>query len=242
MEESYMQPTEAPLSRRNLLFIIGAVLLLVVILILTFASSFGKETVTISSSPADAAITMDGKKIKTGTHKISKGKHKLVATRDHFTQLTVDIDTNELRGTKTVYLIMIASDDEGRAYIDSHPEEQDMRERAGNSEFSNVQETLMEKYPVLADLPHETNSYKVDYEVTDDKTAAVTFIITTYVYTALPGTTVYTQQMNAAKSAALDYLRGKKLDPNKLTIEYAEVSGEDTSTPEPTQEEVNNRQ
>jgi hypothetical protein len=201
--------------RRKLSIVLGGTLLIIAA-VLVFMRSSG-QYVTVVALPKDSSIKLDGKPIKAGRVKLSSGKHTFLASRQFFDDDQQTIDTKKLT-TKTLYLLPKPNSAEAVQWLHEHPEVQREREAAGGEDAIVKQKALLDQYPIIAKLPHETLDYKVDYAVDADGT--VSFKVTLYPF-AKPSTPEYESQINQEKEGALSYLKNNGVDTIKTSITYA---------------------
>jgi hypothetical protein len=221
---------QGPSKQKKILIIMGTISL--VILPLMIFASIGSKLVnvkvTVAVSPADARITVDGQESRTGSLSLSKGKHAIVATRDHFTTTRTALDTEKLTGNQTFYIVMTPADEAGRQYLANHPEEQTLREQAAGNAFSYTQQTIADRYPFVTELPYETIDYKVDYVTNQDNTIRLKIFI--YPVAKTTGSQQYNQEVAKFKAEAQSYLKSKKIDTSKVQVEYIIESNEDVAS------------
>lgn len=210
-----------PENQNKKLLVIGvAILFSAAVLVWYFTTVGAKIKTEIFVVPSDATVTMDGKPIKAGPVTIGKGKHVFKATRQYFGDITKNIDTATLGGTKIIYLALAPNDPRGEAYLDAHPEERDRYERVSGAEFSALQDKLISDFPVTTRLPYQTVDYKIDYDVTKDKQNIV-FLVKIFMPNALrPGTDLYNKELLRIKNEALKYLERNDVDTKKAQITF----------------------
>jgi hypothetical protein len=207
---------QQPPLRKLLIILVGIVVLGIVWMLIVTISRTGKTPIVIIPSPIDAKITIDGKPAKSGTVYVSKGAHAIKATRTDFVDTSKNINTKDLEQDNEVYVILEASNDAGRKYIQDHPEEGSVRGRVGGREFDETVDKNFAQYPVLKQLPIDNIDYRVDYAVDEKKN--VVFEITLLPTGVQPGTALYTKQLQDYKGAALAWLKNNGVDITKATI------------------------
>ncbi len=206
---------------RRILAVGGVVLVIIALLAWYFTAGSGAKLKTeIFVVPSDTKVTMDGKPIETGPVTIRKGKHIFKATRQYFGDVTKNVDTATLTGSKTIYLALAPNDPRGEAYLDAHPEERDRYERVSGAAFSALQDKLVNDFPITTKLPYQTIDYKIDYDVTKDK-QDITFLVKIFMPNALrPGTDPYNKELLRLKNEALNYLKKNGVDTEKAKITF----------------------
>lgn len=236
---------EPPSTKKKFLIVLGAIcaVLLPLMIVASLNSSVAKVKLSVYTSPQDATIVIDGKPGHTGDIALSKGKHSITVTRSHFKTVHDTIDTARLDATKSFYIVLQPTDDEGQAYLDTHPDEQTLRQEAAGNGFSARQQAALKAYPFIADLPYDTPNYTINYTI--ESLGKVTFTITVYPLTSDTTSADYTKQVATFKANALAYLKQQKVNPAKLDITYVEdtsVATNSSSDTTPSQTELNNRQ
>jgi len=204
-------------TRKKLLIVIastifGAAIVFMLVLVL---SRIGKVEVTVNLSPADANFTINGKPAKAGTVYLSKGKHTLKATREHFEDAVVKIDTATL-SSRIIYVLAAAKNEASEQYLLDHPDEVAIRENAGSAESNERLDNMLKRYPVTAALPHQTLDYKIDYVLEENQ--EVTFKVKLYPVATAYGTPQRKAQLEELKASAFKWLKDHKLNTSKATI------------------------
>jgi len=208
-------------QRRKILLIVGGVIALLIFVasIFSVVDKIGKVELNVAVAPNDAILMVDGKTTQPGKIYVTKGKHELKASKDHFTDDTKTIETDKIDSKLTIYLIPKPDSTEAQKYLDENPSIQQEREHAGDLQATQTQEEISKKFPILTQLPHENPDYKIDYGLSDNNTK-INFVVTLYPY-ALPGNAaVYQQQLKDFKQEALQWLKDNGIDTTKTTITF----------------------
>lgn len=205
------------LRRRTIRYVlIGIVVLAAVWVIALALSRAGKVPVTLVVSPPDSTVTIDGKPAKAGKIYLNKGKHTLKATRKYFSNYIKTIDTATLEKDATIYLLPAPNSPEADAYINSHPEDVQIRAIAGGKEYTDTVEKTNREYPVLTKLPVDAIDYTIDYSV--DEQQNVVFEVTLIPVGTSPGSDLYIAQLKEFKALALAWLTKEGVDIKKANI------------------------
>lgn len=205
--------------RRNKKLIFITMLAVGLIALLVFLIVRPRQVqVEIFAVPSDSEVTMDGKPFKSGKTTISAGKHTFTASRQYFESITKEVDTGDLTEANAIYLAIYPNSPEGRAYLESHPDEQLRYERVSGAEFSALQEKIFTNYPITSDLPYQTTDFKIDYDISIDQN--LVYLVTLYPVAAMPGSDLYKQQLAQYKNEALAWLTSKGVDTSTADIRY----------------------
>lgn len=172
-----------------------------------------KIPISIGVSPTDSVVRLSGKKIHAGTVYISPGDYTFRAEHALFdaVEQKVTVGTTSLR---RVILIAPSTSDAAKKWLQDHPSEDATRQQL-SAELSNQQgQILVQKNPIIKDLPYIDNTYRIDYGASvknpNDSNAIAIYIKSTD---------------DNAKQQALDWLKFKGYDPTKLEIYYSSFNG-----------------
>jgi hypothetical protein len=215
-----------PKKFNKIWLVVGAAVFLLVLLIMWLVN-FGpgqKVSVELFIVPGDAKVTIDGQAIDGRKVRILKGEHVIAASREHFKSVQQKINTATIDSSGRVYLALFPSDAEGETYLSNHPEEQSRYERVGGAEFFGVQE-ILEDLPFTKHLPYQTIDYKVDYDITTDRT--LVFLATLYIPAAVvPGSNDYTAEVKRLKAEVVKYLQAQDKDTKNVPIKFKTDAGD----------------
>jgi hypothetical protein len=209
------------MTRRKVLvlFLVGLVTILGIVFM--FVSRNSGLAVSVVALPGDSKIELDGVPIKAGRVKLTPGKHVLKASRQHFDDVQVEIDTANLDTKKIVYLLPGATSPEAIKWLNENPSIQREREAAGGEEAITKQRQLLTQYAVIEKLPYETLDYKIDYAVS--ASGEVSFTVTLYPL-ARPSSPDYQTQLDQIKQQANNYLSAHGVDTTAAQIVYTPTS------------------
>jgi hypothetical protein len=214
-------PTDQLEKKKRLLIVGGIVAAAVLTLVLLLLGGGTGKTVTVEVLvvPSDASLTINGKSAKAGNLRLTEGQHTLKATRQHFGAAVKKIDTKKIDPDQPIYLTLDGSSPEAQAYMQAHPEEQALFERAIGVEIVNNETAILDSYPVVNQLPYETIDFLIDYTVSEEN--EVLFTVTLYPVAAVPDSDEYKQQLQDYKQQALQYLQKQGVNTSKANIVFS---------------------
>ncbi|MBX4197625.1 hypothetical protein KW801_03680 [Candidatus Saccharibacteria bacterium] len=187
--------------------------------IVSYIQHRGQIAVKVAVLPSDSSLTVDGKVTAAGKLYLTKGSHKLEASRQDFDRDTKNINTDDIQTGTVIYMLPAANSQAARTWLLQHPDVQKQREAAGGAESERLQTILIKKYPIISKLPKENLHYKIDYSVDANQKFSLT--ITTYGIINGPADyTRYVEQTKAYKQEALDFLKQNGVGPNTYPINY----------------------
>ncbi|HET8709252.1 MAG TPA: hypothetical protein VFL85_03135 [Candidatus Saccharimonadales bacterium] len=173
-------------------------------------SRLGLVALTVEAVPHDSVVTLDNKNIKSnGVTYIKPGTHTITASRQYFNDDVQQIDTTSLHGD-TVYLLPSPKQPDGFNWLKDHPDVQQRREVVGGIIEQRNQQALIKKYPVVQQLPAQTDTYQIDYMIGKDQ--SVSFQVT-----------LLGDSLSDSKEAALNFLKANKVDINTAHIIYSNI-------------------
>ncbi|MDR3297881.1 MAG: hypothetical protein LBT19_00670 [Candidatus Nomurabacteria bacterium] len=151
--------------------IIGGVIIAVFILIIcialfTLISRIGKIAVQVKVAPFDAALYLNGTKVKNdGVNYISPGTYTLTAEREHFEALTEVVVISE----KNSYILgkLTPGDEEGEEIANERIKDYLAVEGVMGGLANKEGEEIKEKWPILKYLPINNKFYSISYAYDD---------------------------------------------------------------------------
>jgi hypothetical protein len=167
--------------------------------------------------PEDSSLTLDGNSIKAGRMFLPKGKHQFKATRQDFEDVTVAVDTATLDAKQPIYVMPNPVSDKALQWLAEHPDVQAEREAGGGAEAQAVGNQLIDNYPFIGLLPHETSNFIVGYGLSEDNKLSLQVTLMPY---ALKSDSIYKQQLFDIKQDALRWMSDNGIDPSKYNTTY----------------------
>lgn len=169
-----------------------------------------KDNLVINVAPSSAEVIIDGKPYSSGGKRLEPGKYTITAKKDGFTSpsKTVTVSDDKLI---EVDLLLNPVTAEAYGYLRDNPDEQLEREALGGKLVDIRSDEASKKTPLINELPFIDLMYRIDYGPSHKNrqdTAASAIYITLY--------------DESARSQALDWIRYKGYDPEKLEIIYVE--------------------
>lgn len=150
-------------KQQRLLIIGGAVILFILMAIFVSASNQGKEYITVSTVPSNAAIRVGSHGAKSDVAiKVAPGKYKVAVSANGFAAKVQDVTVK--KGTpQTVQIGLQASNDVGRKWLRDHPEDQIKADGFGSQAFDKEVQANQQNNPIITDLPVYENTFQITY-------------------------------------------------------------------------------
>ena len=197
---------------RIAIFVLGFVLLVGLVLgtgVWLRYSSYD-ASITIQVAPADSQVILDGKNVGVGTWRIKSGNHSLSFSRDGFTPVTNGIGVSK---NQDYYagVALVPTDPEFANWYADHPEDQKLAESISSQSFDFVNsqpspiDALVEELPYINLLPYFRIDFGISKKYPNDPTKSAIYI---------------RFSTNESKKVALDWIRGRGVDPSSLEIIY----------------------
>ncbi len=136
--------------------------------IATYVTRVGKTGVTITAVPADATITVNGNKVKNGTHWLTPGTYKVTATKDGFIARTKSVAVTNEKNQNVVTMSLSPQSDTAKRWADAHDNEYKKNEEYGAIEARANGEYFVRKNPVTNVLPYTDPYYEIAYKRVGD--------------------------------------------------------------------------
>lgn len=197
------------MTRKNLLIIIGVVLMGVVGVIAMVATDNRATLDIFSIIPDDIIVTIDGNRVQpTSKLKVSSGKHSLIGKRVGFETYNQSFDLKS-REIKTVKLSLKPNGPAGYAWIEAHPDQIILGEVHGGQPIEDGYQRWRAKYPIVASLPVTQGNWSIDYGASPTKNENPPAMAITITYSS-----------DTDKQKALDWIKNKKYNPDSYEIIY----------------------
>ena len=195
------------MNRKNITVLVAIFLIILGGLIAWHFITYKKPNITLTVAPSVAIIKVDDKKqIKQGKLFLEPGKHQITITMSGFATQNITL-TAPSTGENSKTVILIPSSQEGYDWLTNHPKEAARREGLAGTAFTAQNVERSKKLPLIADLPHIDNFYRVDYGVSKknpkDSTAVAIYV---------------TYYSDDGKQQAIDWLKFKGYTANTSEI------------------------
>lgn len=174
---------------------------------------WGGSFITIEVAPTGADLKLDGRGTRAGKHQVRSGTHKISASKIGFAIQTKYV---EVRDGESRYLgiVLIPNTKETEEWYKRNESDGRLAEQINGGISDQVSSDINAKYPLIKELPFMDLEFRIDYGVSkqhkDDPTAIAFYIRH---YTEL------------AKKEALNWMKSKGYNPEKLEIIYINTSG-----------------
>lgn len=194
--------------------IIMALLITAFVALLSFVAIYGivnanRGQITINTIPDDSTVILGDKQVSGNRQiNVTPGTYKIRVSRSGFAEQTKEIkvakDTNE---SHNIYLE--PNSPEGFQWLQDHPEQAHEAEAEAGRRFEQTVQEVINELPLIKELPFIDQQYRIDYgrskkDPNNQKAVAI------YIkYWA-----------DIGKEQALEWIRFKGYDPNKLEIIY----------------------
>lgn len=159
---------------------IGALLFLIIFIAgLVFTiSRAGKTPVKLVVIPKDAQLTVDGKKVSSGTIYISPGEHTFAAKKEDFETATkkIRVGSEEI----TINLLPNPVSEQALKWLEDNPDIQAEREAVGGEEANKEGQKFQENNPIISNLPlgYNQREFAIDYTKSEKSPDKIVLLIT----------------------------------------------------------------
>ncbi|MEJ1107191.1 MULTISPECIES: PEGA domain-containing protein [unclassified Kribbella] len=196
-------------ENRRLFLLSGTVIVVALIVLGGYLAFRGnpEHTLTVKSIPNDLTLTLDGKQIPAnGEIKVKEGEHTLTGERRGFESYT---QTVQVKQDSSYKMFLFSNSAEGRAWEQSHPEEQLEAEGEAGRRFDELNRRLEAKYPILQELPYIGPGFTVNQGVSQAHPGDPEYLAFYIKITDSEG-----------KKKALEWLTGHGYNPETLELIY----------------------
>jgi hypothetical protein len=199
------------MTQRKIISAIAAALIVIAIFtVIQAIRQSGRGTLTVTTLPRDAAVMLHNKKIadnrKVG---VSPGTYDITVTRSGFADQKQDVTITKGKES-TVAFYLSPNGAEGLQWFKDHPDEAHEAEAVTGEAFTKASEKKAEELPLINDLPFIDQQYRVDYGKSEKDPSKIAIYIKYW--------------SDEGKTQALDWIRFKGYDPNKLEIIYTKAT------------------
>lgn len=158
--------------------IVWLVSLLVAILLVwtavTLTSRIGKVATTFAVVPSDAAVTVDGKKMSSGTHWLNAGKYEVVVQKDGFATKKKTINVTNAKKQNVTAISLNPESEEAKEWAKQHEKDYSKNERYGAIEANAEGQYFSETNPITTELPYKDPYYTIGYMPNSDNSIDLT--------------------------------------------------------------------
>jgi hypothetical protein len=132
---------------------IGGVVFLVFVgyLAILAISRTGKVKITVSASPSDSILRIDGKKAPLGNIYVPPGSHKFEITHQDFETATITKSIDS--AGQSISLVAPADSQQSRDWLSKHPQESDLRQNLVATAAKDRGQSANEANPFISQLP-----------------------------------------------------------------------------------------
>lgn len=179
-----------------------------------YLNSRGLGTLRTVIVPGDAKTLLDGKQIAANKDiRVAPGNHTISVSRFGFTGQAQTLEVKKGQVT-TITIFLSANSEEGRQWQKTHPQQMAQAEGYYSRQFDQDSQNAVKQLPLLQYLPYIDVDYRIDYgqSVKNPNDASAVAITVKY----------WTE---AGKTKALNWIRSKGTNPDKLEIIYTPASG-----------------
>lgn len=166
--------------QQNRKLIIAAIITLILILtgwgIWVYVSRQGKVPVTVSAVPRDAAITINGQPLGSGTTWFTPGKYIIKAQKEGFSTREKTVTITDNKEQNVVALGLTPVSEEAQRWAEKNADEYKKNEAYGAVEAQTNGEYFQEKNPIVAHLPYNDPYFQITYTADENNQAVLTII------------------------------------------------------------------
>lgn len=143
---------------------------IVVVIVIAIALYFGitrsgTAKVSIVVAPADATVLVDGHKVSGDHVYLTEGEHTYLVSRDDFRSYgdSIDVSTDD-SSEQYISAALVASNDTGREYAASVPDEYSAVLEVGGTEAQKRGEAYAKQHPITTKLPYTNPLFTIGYK------------------------------------------------------------------------------
>jgi len=206
---------KSPIFKLIIVFGIFIFIILFISIFWMFITKDDTATLEILVTPSDSKILINNKQYINGTYKIKPGKYSVNISKNDFTSYSGNITTEKDKTTK-LYQAIFQSDGSYSWYI-SHNKDDILLTTIGDKETESIQESLVNKYPILKYIPYTEQSngikYKIDIQMNNNELT----------YVSIYFNTCSSSVSEIYKTEALNWIKFKGINPDDYVIKYSSL-------------------
>lgn len=200
---------------RNKILPLVILVVIVVAGLTVFSLMKPKPDVDFVFSPSVSKAVVDGKKgVKQGKVYLAPGKHTVKVSFPGFADKSQTFSVTA-SSVQKVTVLLIPNSQAGYDWLNAHPSEGALRENIGSQNYLSEDQQRLKKYPIIKDLPHVDNFYRIDSGKSqmhpNDSTAVAIYI------------TFYSEE---GKQQALQWMSFKGYNPADYEIIYQDKTSQ----------------
>lgn len=138
------------------------IVIIIIASIVEILSKQEKVLVSVSVSPSNARILIDGKEADLGENYLNPGNHTFFAKSSGFESETKNVEIKKDQDNSIIFVLK-AGTDTAKEYIQSSTYEQQKREALAGQQANQIGTKTREKNPVIKILPYIASGYRIDY-------------------------------------------------------------------------------
>lgn len=157
--------------------ITGALVIVAIMIIWTaliLIGRIGKIATTLAVVPADATITIDGKKTDSGTQWLPAGKYEMIAQKDGFTTQKKTINVTDAKKENVAAMSLTPESDKAKEWAKEHEKDYSNNERYGAIEANSEGQYFSDTNPITTKLPFKDPYYTIGYTPNNDGSVDLT--------------------------------------------------------------------
>ncbi len=162
--------TMAPEARRSILVVAGFIVVLV--FLFGYSQFFAKKgtPVRLDVVPSDAVVTLDGKRLSTGTVRLSPGEHTFTAKKSGFEKAEDKVSIKEGSENKSVQLLLTPVSPNAIAWAEKNQKLYQRAEQKAVEDVVKEGEEFQKKFPLSKLLPFNNLLFSIDYKTDESST------------------------------------------------------------------------
>lgn len=161
-------------KRTIFLSVVTALVALTIWGVVTIVTRTGKVSVTISAVPSNATITMNDKKLGSGTHWVTPGTYTVTAQKEGFETITKTAEITSEKKQNAVAFSLAPESDEAKKWAEANPDAYKTNEEYGAIEARANGDYFRKKYPITNVLPYTDPYYKIGYTSENNRDITIT--------------------------------------------------------------------
>ena len=166
----------------------------------------GKIAVTVATTPSDAEVTIDGKKVSQGTIYLTPDHtYNVKVHKDGFQDISQDQHISA--SNNSILANLLAVSDEAKKWAEAHQDDYLAVEAKGGEAANQRGEAFTDKNPITEVLPYENLIYSIGYRSDPSDKSGNSIIISI-------------DAPEGARNAAVQQIHDLGYDPTQFKIEF----------------------
>lgn len=163
--------------RYVILVFVFVVVLIIAWAIFTAITQSGTKSISVVIAPVDATLVVDGRRVDSGSLRLTYGSHEYVISRGDFRSEAGTIDVTNDKNEQSITAALTPINDAGKKYAATIPDQYSAVSTSAGGETSSRGEMFADKNPIVKHLPYTNPLFSIGYRIDPDNPSGDSIIV-----------------------------------------------------------------